>query len=321
MDILISIAIFTTIVLFIEGIYFVYRVIRNPEKKRVRRHVRTWSSLDYRNEPIDIVRKRVLSDVPWLNSLLLSIPKLLSFERLLTQANIQYRMGTFLLLAIVLAFLGLWLSSFMINSLMLNMLGAVAGGMAPFVYVYQKKRQRMLRFQRQFADALDLIARALKAGHPFTVGMKMVGDEFPDPIGTEFYRTTDEINFGIAVPEALKNFAHRVDCSDLNFFVTSVLIQRETGGNLAEIVENLSSLIRKRFELHGRIRVLAAEGKLSAIVLFALPFMVALVLSFTSPKYLKFLVTDPVGNGMVGFAALMMSVGAFVTKNMIKIRV
>jgi tight adherence protein B len=165
------------------------------------------------------------------------------------------------------------------------------------------------------------MARALKAGHAFPAGLKMVADEMEDPIGTEFDKTLGEINFGIEVSEALKNLSRRVDCPDLRFFVISIIIQRETGGNLAEILVNIAHLIRERFKLHGRIRVLSAEGKFSAIVLIALPFLVALLLTFLNPDYLRLLITDPIGHFMLGFALVTMILGILVMKKMVAIKV
>ena len=179
----------------------------------------------------------------------------------------------------------------------------------------------MEKFQKQLPDALDFIARALRAGHAFTGGLKMVADEMGDPVGTEFDKTLDEINFGIGIPEALKGLSNRVDCPDLKFFVISVIIQRETGGNLAEILDNIAHLIRERFKLFGRIRVLAAQGKLSAAILVALPFVVALGLSFVNPKYIGTLSTDPLGRILVIFALIMMAFGVFVMRRLIAIKV
>jgi tight adherence protein B len=168
---------------------------------------------------------------------------------------------------------------------------------------------------------MDLIARALKAGHALSGGLQLVGEEFGDPIGTEFERTVNEINFGVAVPEALKALARRVDCNDLKFFVMSVIIQRETGGNLAEILENIARLIRERFKLHGRIRVLSAEGKLSAIILVAIPFFLGFVLSIINPEYINTLFEDPIGIVLVIFACVMMAFGILMMKKMVAIRV
>jgi len=149
----------------------------------------------------------------------------------------------------------------------------------------------------------------------------MVGDELGEPVGTEFEKTLHEINFGSGIPEALKGLSHRVDCPDLRFFIISVIIQRETGGNLAEILTKIAHLIRERFKLQSRVQVLASEGKLSAIILIAIPFVVALALSVLNPAYIKTLFIDPVGKALVAFALLMMVIGIVVMKRMIQIRV
>ena len=321
MNLVIGIAIFATLVLFIEGSIFTVRAIRNPERKQLRRRLQRFTSEGNGSEPIDIVRKRFLSEVPWLNVVLLNTPGMLYIRRLLEQADCRYSVGIFLSLSVLLTLTGLLVSSLVLNNIVLRMGGAAVCGLMPILYVYYKKHQRQLKFLRQLPEALDLISRALQAGHTFQVGLKMVGEEFADPMGTEFDKTLAEINFGAGVAEALKNLARRVDCPDLHFFVVAILIQRETGGNLAEIAENIAQLIRKRFELQDRIRALAAEGKLSAIVLFALPFFLALAISVVNPKYLGVLFTDPIGRGMIGVAAVLMVIGAIIIKKMIRIKV
>jgi tight adherence protein B len=201
------------------------------------------------------------------------------------------------------------------------MLGSIVLGLTPLLYISHQKKQRMQQFEKQLPEALDLVTRALKAGHTFMVGMKMVGDEFSDPVGTEFGTILDEINFGVSVPEALLGLSERVDCPDVGLFVTAVILQRETGGNLAEILEKTSQVIRQRFELLGRVRVLAAEGKFSAAVLVALPFVLGVVIYVLSPNYLTVLFTDPIGPAVMMYAASMMAMGIVVIRKMIKIRV
>jgi tight adherence protein B len=201
------------------------------------------------------------------------------------------------------------------------MLGSIVLGLIPWLYVFHQKKQRMQQFEKQLPEALDLVARALQAGHTFMVGIKMVADEFADPIGTEFDKMLDEINFGVSVPEALQGLAERVDCPDVNLFVTGVILQRETGGNLAEILGKTSHVIRQRFELLGRVRVLAAEGKFSAIILLALPFVVGCAVHVLSPNYLTVLFTDPIGQSLLWSAAVMMVKGTLVTRKMIRIKV
>jgi tight adherence protein B len=321
MNLLIGIAIFTTLVLFIEGSVFAIRAIYNPERKRLRRRLRQLSSEQTGSQAIDIVRRRVLSDIPWFHAVLLKTPGVPSVGRLLEQADCRYSVGIFLSSSILLALVGLLVGSLVLNNGVLQVAGAALCGLVPLLYVTYKKYQRLQKFVRQLPEALDLIARSLRAGHTFQVGLQMVGEEFADPMGTEFDKTLAEINFGASVPDAMKNLARRVDCPDLHFFVVAILIQRETGGNLAEIAENIAQLIRKRFELQDRVRALAAEGKLSAIVLFALPFLVALALAVMNPKYLGVLFTDPLGIRMVGAAAVIMVIGALVIKKMIHIKV
>jgi len=179
----------------------------------------------------------------------------------------------------------------------------------------------MEKFQRQLPEALELIARSLKAGHAFPSGMKLAADEFDDPLGPEFDETLNEINFGVSVPDALKNLTDRIDCPDLKFFVISVILQRETGGNLAEIIESLSYIIRERFKLYGKVKILAAEGKLSAIILVALPFLIMIVLRFINTDYINTLLSEPAGRIMSGMAAFMMLIGILVMKKMVNIKV
>lgn len=179
----------------------------------------------------------------------------------------------------------------------------------------------MHKFQIQLPEALDLIARSLKAGHAFSSGLKIAADEFDDPLGVEFTKTLSETNFGISVTEALKNLSVRVDCADLKYFVVSVIIQQETGGNLAEILENASYLIRERFKLQGTIRALSAEGRLSAVILIVLPVALAFVLYLLNPSYIGLLITEPLGKKMVAFALLLMMLGTLAIGKMIKIKV
>jgi tight adherence protein B len=321
MNVLIAIGIFVLTLILIEGGYFALRRIQNPEKKEVLRRLRGLPSTRYENEIIDIMRKSMLSEVPWLNRVLLGFRWTDKLNRLLEQADTESTLGVFVLLSVLLAsagfLMGLWFTSRALPSIA----AAILLGVIPFFYIYFKKKRRMEKFQRQLPDALDLIARALKAGHAFTGGLRMVAEELGDPIGTEFEKTLNEINFGVGIPEALKNLPNRVDCPDLKFFITSVILQRETGGNLAEILAKITYLIRERFKLQNRVQVLSAEGKLSAIILIAIPFVIALALAALNPAYIKTLFVDPIGKIFVAFALIMMIIGIFVMKKMIRIKV
>jgi tight adherence protein B len=315
MIVLIATGLFLTVICFIEGCYFTYAALHDPERKRVRRHLYDPPAGQTRNLAIDLTRKSSLSGLPWLHRFLQAIPCMRSLGRLVEQANSPYRLSVFLVLSLL-----LFCASLLMLQQPFNMGAAVCLGLLPFVYLCRQKRLRLERFEQQLPEALDFIARALKAGHTFNVGMKMVSDEFSDPIGTEFAKTVDEINFGGGIQEALSNLSYRIDCAELRFFITAVMVQRDTGGNLAEIIEKASALIRQRFELHGRVRVLAGEGKLSAIILIALPIFIGCATYFLHREYLMILISDPTGRLLVVLAGLSMVFGSLVIIRMIRVK-
>ena len=321
MEIIIGVGIFLTIVLLAEGVYFVSKTGKKPEQKKIKKRLRTLSSGNFKSAEIDIARKRLLSDVPWFNRMLFNFSVVPKLERLLEQANISHPVGYYLLLTLLFAACGYMAGSLLTVNFLIAVLLACAASTMPFLYVYYMRSKRMSKFERQLPDALDLVVRALKAGHAFSAGLRMVADEFEDPVGTEFGNTMDEINFGVGVSDALINLTNRVDCPDLQFFVVSVIIQKETGGNLAEILEKISHLIRERFKFNGRVRVLSSEGKLSAAVLISLPFLISFYMFMVNPKFLEPLLNDPIGKILMAVAVVMMIIGTLVMKKMISIKV
>jgi len=231
-------------------------------------------------------------------------------------------MGVYILCSLFLVFIGTFLFHILTKSLLLAILAGLALGYLPFLYLILKKNSRMRKFDAQLPDALDLVARALKAGHAFPSGLQMVAKEFNEPIGTEFAKVVEENNFGVGVEEALRNMTQRINGSpDLKFFAIAVMIQRETGGNLAEILESIARVIRERFKLMGNIQTLSAEGRISAWILSLLPFFIAFFIMCTNPQYITVLRTDPAGKLLVVVALLMMIFGIVVMKKMIKIKV
>ena len=322
MNILIlTVGIFIVVVFIIELITYSYRNVKNPDRTRIRKKLKKISSSRQIDELPDLMRKRVLSEIPLLNNILLRITMIERLDRLRYMANARFPAGFFILLSLFFAgagFIGFYL---MKMGLLMSVIFAICLGGLPFLYLYIKKNQRMKKFQAQLPESLDLMARSLRAGHAFSTGMKLAADEFDDPLGTEFSITLDEINFGLGVSDALKNFVHRVECQDLNFFVIAVILQRETGGNLAEIMENIAYLIRERYKLFGKVRTLAAEGKLSMYVLLALPFFIIGALFIVNPAYIKILFIEPAGRIMCGVALFMMLLGAIVMRRMVNIKV
>jgi tight adherence protein B len=269
----------------------------------------------------DIMRHRLYSEVPWFNRFLSGLNWTRDFDKVLRQANIKGAAGVYVLAAALIG-VSVFILLLLVTGLFLaGLIGGAALAPIPIIKVYRQRTKRMNAFQRQLPDALDLIARALKAGNTFSGGMRMVADEFPDPIGPEFAMTLDEINFGVDTEKALQNLLDRVDCPDLKFFVVSVNIQRESGGNLAEIVGNTASLIRERFKLQGRVRILSAEGRLSAVILLAMPFGIAFIIFVINPGYMSLLFTEPLGRMLIGVNLVLMTIGALMIRKMVNFRI
>ncbi len=199
--------------------------------------------------------------------------------------------------------------------------GAAVGFAVPFVFLKVKRTRRMRAFEEQFPEGLDLIARALKAGHAFVTGLKMIADEMPEPVGPEFRKTFDEQNFGLPLKDALDNLTHRVPHLDVRFFATAVLIQRETGGNLSEILENLAHVVRERFKILRQVRVHTAHGRFTGYVLLAMPAALCVALMFINPNHMGLLFKEPMGQMMLMGAVVMQIIGYLWIKQVIKIEV
>jgi tight adherence protein B len=268
-----------------------------------------------------LAKQRLLAQTPVLERLLLQIPRVHHLDRLLLQSGLELHVSGFLGLTLLAALSGIVLAALLGLSSYLTIAMAVGLGLLPWFYVVNAKQKRMNTIEQQLPDAMDLMARAMLAGHAFPSALKMVGDEMPQPIAAEFRTVFDEVNYGISIQDALTNLATRIPSTDLRYFVISVLIQRETGGNLAELLGNISGLIRARLKLLGAVRVLAAEGVLSAKILTALPFVLAFTINIVNPGFLNQLWTDPVGLKLVYFAIGMMVLGMFWMRRVIKIRI
>ena len=199
--------------------------------------------------------------------------------------------------------------------------GFVVGAAVPFVVLKVKRTRRMRKFEEQFPEALDLISRALQAGHAFATGLKMAADELQDPVGPEFRKTFDEQNFGLPLKDALENLTVRIPVLDVRFFATAVLIQRETGGNLSEILENLAHVVRERFKILRQVRVYTAHGRLTGYVLLALPAVLSIALSFINPEHMNTLFRERMGQMMLMAAIFMQTCGFLWIKQIVKIEV
>jgi tight adherence protein B len=200
-------------------------------------------------------------------------------------------------------------------------LGGALGFALPWIVLRIKRTRRLRAFEEAFPEALDLMSRALKAGHAFATGLKMVADEMPEPVGPEFRKTFDQQNFGLPLKDALASLTARIPLLDVRFFSTAVLIQRETGGNLSEILENLAHVVRERFKILRQVRVYTAHGRLTGYVLLALPAFLAIALAFINPDHMQLLFRERIGHMLLGAAAVMQMVGYFWIKQVVKIEV
>jgi tight adherence protein B len=196
--------------------------------------------------------------------------------------------------------------------------GALAS-YVPYGYICWVRNRRLLKFDEQFPEAMDLLARALRAGHALTTGLMMVAEELPEPIGPEFKNLFDEQNFGLPLPQAMKNFAVRIPSLDARFFVTAVLTQRESGGNLSEVLDNLATIIRDRFRVKRQVRVISAHGRITGWVLSALPTSLALFFAFTNAEKYRQFYTNPLGAQMIGVALLLQVIGVYIVSRIVKI--
>jgi tight adherence protein B len=317
----IGFGIFIATVLIIQLVTYGVRHMRTTQRVKIRKRLRKLTYVESGPDGAEILKKRAFSDIPFLNSLLASLPGMNSLDRLMVQANAKYPMGFYLLLGLVFAVVGLLIGSKLAHNTLLAILLALILGSVPYVHLVRMKRLRAEKFKKQMPDGLDLIARSLKAGHAFSGGISMAAEEFDDPLGSEFSEMLDEINFGVSVPEALKNLTTRIECEEIKYFAMGVILQRETGGNLAELIQTLANLIREKFKFEGKVRTLSAEGKLSAVILSALPFMVGGWFWFANPKYLAPLVSEPFGRVLLLLAGAFMIVGILVMKRMVSIKV
>ena len=313
---------FLAVVLFFEGIYLVWTDTRSPGIKRIKQRLHLLASENTNVEAMaSLSKQRVLSKHPGLQKLLLKWQRLNQVDRLLMQSGYPKTLAHLLTVCLLIGMAGIALGLLLGWSFGGYVLLGVVLAVTPLLRLARQRSKRLEKIAFQLPDALDLISRSLRAGHGFSSAMAMVAKEAQEPIAGEFKITMDEINFGVSTQNALSNLAARIPVDDLRFFVVAVVIQLQSGGNLAELLGMLSYLIRERFKLFGKIRVLAAEGKMSAYILTALPFFVAGATELLNPKYLNVLFTDPLGIRMVMGALGLMLFGVFVMWRIINIRV
>jgi tight adherence protein B len=319
---LFALLLFLAVVLLLEGGYVWWSDSRGPEARRIERRLRLMSAGGHDTSTgVSILKQRLLSDLPALQRTLLGVPRVQQLDRLLEQSGLPWSVAKFLTVTLIGVALGLAVGIRLALAPLAVALLCIILGLLPLLHVVNRKRKRLVQIDQQLPDALEMMSRALRAGHAFPSALQMVGDEMPDPIAGEFRIAFDEVNYGIAMKDALLNLAARVPIPDFRYFVIAVLIQRETGGNLAELLDNIAALIRSRHKLAGTIRVLSAEGRMSAWVLCLLPFVLACAIHILNPKFLSILGTDPAGVKLVIGALALMAFGILWIRHIIRIHV
>lgn len=317
--VLFAVVAFLAVVLSLEGIYNVWASRSSPEAKRVATRLEALAGEAITQASIE--RARQPSRMPRLNALLGATSFGQRMQRFVTASAMAVSPAELIVMSVALGAFGMFLPGLLGKPPIFGAALALGLAVLPWWRVASRRRTRIERIERQFPEALDLMGRAMRAGHAFPSAVKMVADEMADPMGRDFRILFDEMNYGVPTNEALVHLAARVPVPDVSYFVVAVMIQRESGGNLAELLDKISTIVRERLKLLGEVRTLSAEGKLSAIILTALPFGVALVVNLVNPEFMQVLWTDPMGQRMVGVAIFMMLVGIMWMRSIIRIRV
>ncbi len=312
---------FVAVVMFAEALYLIWNTYKGPEAKKVGQRLRALSASADSTDRTAVLKTRLLSEVPAIERLLLAFPRVHNIDRFILQSGLDLTVGKLLSISILVGVCVYGLLFFTAFAAQMRLLLALASFFLPWLFVQVKRSKRLRKMEQQLPETLDLIGRALRAGHALPSGLKMAGEELPEPLATEFRVTHDEINFGVSMQQALNNLGERVPITDMRYFVVAVLIQREAGGNLTEVLDNLSKLIRSRLRFHARVKVLTTEGRMSAWVLGLLPFGLAALLNFANPEFISVLWTDPAGIKVTKIVLLMMAVGGIWLYKLVKIRV
>jgi len=268
-----------------------------------------------------LARNELMSEIPWMNRVLIELQATLHLKKMLDQADLHITPSRLLMFSVMAGILAALAVSMLTINLLLVALGGLVAGAIPLVHVWWKRKKRFDQFLEHLPDALDLISRALSAGHAFAEALHMVSTEMPEPIATEFRKTYEEQNLGLSLKLALENLTQRIPLLDLRMCVTAVLIQRETGGNLAEILEKVAYTIRERFRIMGDLKTLTTSSRLSAWILCGLPIFVALGVSILNPDYMSVLWRDPRGHYLIAAAMILQITGMLIVRKILDIKI
>ena len=298
---------------------------RSSDAKRARLNDRLAeairSSVHSDDADVQLARQELMSEIPWMNRVLVKLQATSRLKEMIDQADSHItvmRLFLFSATAGVLAFLAV---SMLTTSVLLMAFCGVVAAVLPFLHIKMKRKKRLNKFLQLLPDALDLMSRGLSAGHAFTESLQMVASEMPEPISSEFRKTYEEQNLGLSLKLALENFVHRIPLLDLRMCVTAVLIQRETGGNLSELLEKVAHTIRERFRIMEDLKTMTLSSRWSAWLLCALPIFLAVYVSVMNPGYMDVMWLDPRGHKLLALAAIMQTLGMLMVQKIMKIRI
>jgi tight adherence protein B len=325
---LIAILVFVVVAL---GVFAVASLLdqRSAQARLLRERLATVQEAASRapSEELALLRDEMLSKIPALDNLLRRSSRISNLQPFLEQANLKIRAGNILMLcmvsAVALAVVGFLAAGSLPpnQALSIAAVGLVLGGFLPYSYASYRRNKRFQKFEELFPEAIDTLARAVRAGHAFTTALELIANELSEPVASEFRKLFEEQKFGLPVRDALMNLAERMPLVDVKFFVTAVMLQRETGGNLAEILDNLSYVIRERFKIMRQVRVYTAQGRLTMMLLMGLPPVIVVTMLLTSPAFIHPLFADPIGHVLLVAGIVLQTLGYFVIRKIIQIQV
>jgi tight adherence protein B len=294
---------------------------RGPQVRRLRQRVRAISAGGHGQAQAALLKRRLAQEGSWLERLALALPHSASLDRWIEQAGLETPASRLLGTSLAAGVLTL-LAAFTLGApTRVALAGTLLVAALPLLWLAWRRARRLAALRAQLPDAVDLMARSLRAGHALPAALQMVGEESPEPLAEEFRITHDELNFGLGLDEALRNLATRVPGDDMRFLIIAVLLQRETGGNLAQLLTNIAQLVRARMRLLGKVRVLAAEGKFSAWILALMPLVVGAMLTGINPTFMAALWRDPIGVKLIQMCLVLYTVGVLWITRLVRLRV
>ena len=273
------------------------------------------------SEELALLRDEMLSEIPALDTLLRRSARVSNLQDFLSQAGMTIRAGNFLMICGLTAASAGLVGLIASGSPIFAWAAVLVGLFLPYSYASFRRSKRFQKFEELFPEAIDTLARAVRAGHAFTTALELISNEVSEPVATEFRKLFEEQKFGMPVRDALLNLTERMPLVDVKFFVTAVMLQRETGGNLAEILDNLSYVIRERFKILRQVRVYTAQGRLTMMLLMGLPPVIVVVMLLINPDFIRPLFADPIGHALVVGGITLQTIGYFVIRKVIRIQV